>query len=643
VAALALAALAGDPAMRELVRNLTVMLQASWRADRRRSLGALATTVLIPVTRPPRAIGLGVLTDGVADGDLRTAVGGGLAVAGLTGGGRLLSWASVTVRMRLRESSILFLDEEVVELATRAPTMELHERPDHQDQMELLRTDRHYLVNPFMPVAWSLAAVIQLGTTIVVFAGLHPALTLLPLAGVPALLLSLQGDRWWDQVRKETAQDYRQGVHLMELATMPDAGKEVRIFDLGDELERRYRGLMHRIERRHVAFDRRRVLTLSAGWALFAVAYMAAVVFVTDQVLRGTLTIGSVVLTLSLGAQINGQLSELADNATWFSRTARAAGRYRWLVDEVDRQEQALAADPPAAGAAVPDVLHDGIVFEQVSFAYPGTTDPVLQDVDLRLPAGTTVAVVGENGAGKTTLVKLLLRFYEPTRGRITVDGVDLASLDVRAWRAATSAAFQDFARFQFLARHSIGLSALPTTGEPASGPEFEPEPDIVADRAIAEAVERAAARDLYGVLPDGLGTMLGREFADGIELSIGQWQKVAIARAMLRRSPLLLVLDEPTASLDAQTEHELFDHFTGLARTVGRETGAITLLVSHRFSTVRTADLVVVVADNRVAEVGSHDELVAVGGRYAELYALQAASYRWTRPLRPDRLAGAD
>ena len=180
-------------------------------------------------------------------------------------------------------------------------------------------------------------------------------------------------------------------------------------------------------------------------------------------------------------------------------------------------------------------------------------------------------------------------------------------------WRGRTSAAFQDFAQLQLVARHSIGVGWLPHADD---------------DAAVAEATTRAAASDLHQVLPHGLATQLGREFEDGTELSIGQWQKVAVSRAMMRAAPLLLVLDEPTASLDAPTEHELFDHFTGAARVVARQTGAITLLVSHRFSTVRTADLVVVVAGGRVTEVGTHRELLDLDGHYAELYHLQARSY---------------
>ncbi|HMG45254.1 MAG TPA: ABC transporter ATP-binding protein [Acidimicrobiales bacterium] len=597
--------------MPETLANLGVMLRSSWRADRTRSIGALLATALVPVTRPLRAIGLGVMADGIVAQDSGTALRGVAIVAGLTAANRMLDWASVTVRMRLREHTILFLDEEVIELSARAPSLEHHERPEHQDQMELLRSDRHYLVNPFMPIAWSLAAVVQLVATIAVFAGLHPALGLLPLAGVPALVLGLRAEAWWEDAREQTAQDSRLGIHLMELATQPAAGKEVRIFDLGDELVDRYQELMRRIERRHAAVDVRAALTLSVAWALFAVAYMTAVGFVAGQVVDGALSVGAVVLTLSLGAQINGQLAELVDNATWFSRTSRAVSRYRWLTRYVAETEAATA---PARPAAAPDTLRDGITFAGVAFAYPGTDRPVLDGVDLHLPAGSTVAIVGENGAGKTTLVKLLLRFYEPTAGRITVDGVDLADIPVDDWRVRTSGAFQDFAHLQLVARHSIGVGWLPHADD---------------DAAVAEATTRAAAGDLHQVLPQGLATQLGREFEDGTELSIGQWQKVAVSRAMMRAAPLLLVLDEPTASLDAPTEHELFDHFTGVARVVAQETGAITVLVSHRFSTVRTADLVVVVAGNRVAETGTHEELVArPGGLYAELYGLQARSY---------------
>jgi ATP-binding cassette, subfamily B, bacterial len=231
----------------------------------------------------------------------------------------------------------------------------------------------------------------------------------------------------------------------------------------------------------------------------------------------------------------------------------------------------------------------------------------------LQLLAGSTVAFVGENGAGKSTLVKLLCRFYEPTGGRIAVDGLDLAAIDAETWRSRIAAGFQDFLRLGLLAGESIGVGDLPRLDDRA---------------AIESAVDRGAARDVVHDLPQGLDTPIGVTQPNGTELSGGQWQKLALARAMMRERPLLLILDEPTSALDAHAEHELFESYAESARILAGATGGIAIFVSHRFSTVRMADLIVVVDDRRVAEVGSHEELVARGGIYAELFALQAAAY---------------
>jgi ATP-binding cassette subfamily B protein len=220
------------------------------------------------------------------------------------------------------------------------------------------------------------------------------------------------------------------------------------------------------------------------------------------------------------------------------------------------------------------------------------------------------VAVVGENGAGKSTLVKLLCKLYEPTSGAITVDGAPLARMDPALWRARTSGAFQDFARFELRAQQSVGLGDVP---------------QLDSAEAVSAAVSRAGATDVVDRLPSGLQTQLGATWPEGVDLSVGQWQKLALARGFLREDPLLLVLDEPTSALDAETEHALFERYAAAART----TAGITLLVSHRFSTVRMADLIVVLDGSRVAEVGSHEELMARGGTYAELYEIQAAAYR--------------
>ena len=261
-------------------------------------------------------------------------------------------------------------------------------------------------------------------------------------------------------------------------------------------------------------------------------------------------------------------------------------------------------------------MLHQGISFEHVSFAYPGTTRLVLEDVSLTLPAGAVVAVIGENGAGKTTLVKLLARMYEPTSGAILVDELPLARMPARDWRARLAGAFQDFFRFEFRARETVGLGDLPKlTDEPA----------------IVAAVERAGAADVISRLGSGLNTQLGPTWPGGVEVSFGQWQKLALARGFMRTEPLVLVLDEPTAALDAETEHALFERYASAAKA-SREAGRVTILVSHRFSTVRMADLIVVLKGARLQEVGTHEELMARRGHYAELYNIQAAGYRMSR-----------
>jgi ATP-binding cassette subfamily B protein len=282
--------------------------------------------------------------------------------------------------------------------------------------------------------------------------------------------------------------------------------------------------------------------------------------------------------------------------------------RLAWLEDYAE----AIVADEDLD---VPDTLHDGITFDHVSFAYPGTERLVLDDVSVTFPVGSVVAIVGENGAGKTTLVKLLAKLYEPTSGAIYVDGQPLQRMPAAEWRSRLSGAFQDFFRFEFRARHSVGVGDVP---------RFDDEPAVVA------AVDRAGADDVVQRLEAGLETQLGPTWPDGVEVSFGQWQKLALARGFMRDEPLVVALDEPTAALDAETEHALFERYASGARGNGKgDDTRITILVSHRFSTVRMADLIVVLDGAHVVEVGSHDDLISRGGQYAELYGIQAAAYR--------------
>jgi ATP-binding cassette subfamily B protein len=291
-------------------------------------------------------------------------------------------------------------------------------------------------------------------------------------------------------------------------------------------------------------------------------------------------------MTVSLIRRSRSILSTAAAGSGALVSTLATADRLFWLQDHAAEQAS-------RAGTAQPlERLRQGLALRDVTFAYPGTGRPVLSDLTVTLAAGSTVALVGENGSGKTTLVKLLLGMYQPDQGRIEVDGTPLTALDPEAWRARCTAAFQDFSRFS--------LAAL----------------------------ERAGVGDLPGQLPDGLATYVSNAFTGGTGLSGGQWQKLALGRAMRRDGPLLVVLDEPTASLDAPSEHALFERYAAAARD-GAATGTVTVLVSHRFSTVRMADLIIYLDEGRAVEIGAHDDLLAAGGRYAELFGLQAEAYR--------------
>jgi ATP-binding cassette subfamily B protein len=550
-----------------------------------------------------------LLGDGVLQGNgglVRTAaVALGVSVAATW----FLRTVSTRVQRRFRDKVTIALEAHVARLLASVATIAHHERPDYLDRLAMLRNQVFVLDHMYMSLFSTCGWILRLGVTIAFLMSIHPALAVLALFAVPTVMTST----WRPVVERiaweRGAQANRLARHLFTTATTAAPGKEVRVTGVGERL----------VIQRREAWERwyGPVSTARWGsaawhtlaWAVFGGAYVGAVVFVSSGLGRPA---GDVLLVLAAGSRLSAYIGATVGEigflrAIWMDGAKRLA----WLEDYA-------ASFAASADLAVPARLADGIRFEHVSFAYPGTARLVLDDVNLELPAGVVVAIVGENGAGKTTLVKLLAKLYEPTTGRILVDGVELARVRADEWRERLAGAFQDFFRFEFRARHTVGVGDVRRMDDEA---------------AVITAIGRAGADDVVVHLSAGLETQLGSTWPGGVEVSFGQWQKLALARGFMRDHPLLLVLDEPTAALDAETEHGLFERYAAAARGSGRDTsaadGRITILVSHRFSTVRMADLIVVLDGARVAEVGTHDDLMAKGGQYAELYGIQAAAYR--------------
>jgi ATP-binding cassette subfamily B protein len=429
---------------------------------------------------------------------------------------------------------------------------------------------------------------------------IHPALALLVAFAVPTVFTSTWRPGVERAVQERASAFNRLARHLFQTATTAPPGKEVRVTRIGNRLVEQRREAWERWYRPVSAARWSTAWWHTLAWAIFGAGYVGAVIFVSSGLHA---TPGQILLVLAAGSRLSAYIGATVGEigflrGFWLDGSRRMA----WLEDYA-------ASLMERADTAAPDCLMDSIRFEHVSFAYPGTERRVLEDVNLELKPGSVVAIVGENGAGKSTLVKLLCRMYQPDQGRIVVDGVDLARIRADEWRSRLAGAFQDFFRFEFQARHTVGVGDL----------------SRLDDRpAVAAAIGRAGADDVVDRLASGLDTQLGATWPNGAEVSFGQWQKLALARGFMRDAPLLIVLDEPTAALDAETEHALFERYAAMARG-----SHITLLVSHRFSTVRMADMIVVLDGAHVVEIGTHEALMAKGGQYAELYGIQAAAYR--------------
>ncbi len=580
-------------------------LRLGYRAEPRLLTVSLAMVLFTALPDGLFALWLKLAADGVQHHDRSKLVAAAIGLAVSATLTWFLRMVFARIQRRFRDKVAIALESHVARLQATVSTVEHHERPEYLDRLSVLRDQVFALDHLFLSIFSTLGWIVRLAITAALLGSVHPALLLLVVFAAPTVWTATSRPGVERIVEERAAQENRLARHLFVLGTTASPGKEVRVTGIGRRIADERRAVWERWYEPVAAVRWTSAVWHCIAWTIFGAAYMGAVVFVASGL---NASAGSVLLVVAAGGRLSqyvaaavGELGFL--RGIWLDSSRRLG----WLEDYA----AALSEDNDEQ---VPDHLERGIHFEHVSFTYPGTDRLVLDDVNLDLPASKVVALVGENGAGKTTLVKLLCRMYAPSSGRITIDGVDLAHMSPVEWRERLAGTFQDFFRFEFLAQASVGLG---------DEPRLDDRP------AVETAIGRAGATDVVDRLAAGLDTQLGPSWEGGAEVSFGQWQKLALARGFMRDEPLVLVLDEPTSALDAETEHALFERYAEVSRGGGEANGRITILVSHRFSTVRMADLIVVLDGARVVEIGTHEELMARGGQYSELYSIQATAYR--------------
>ena len=521
----------------------------------------------------------------------------GLLVAAISAAQRGISFCQSLLRAQLGQRVNVMILE-------KALTLDLQHFEDSEFYDKLTRARREASTRPLSLVMRTFFLV-QNGISLVSFGALLAhfspwAVVVLLLAGLPAFVAEAKfsGDAF--RLFRWRSPETRMQIYLETVLAREDHVKEVKLFGLGARLLERYQAIFRRLYQEDRALTIRRDL-----WGFFlsligSGALYGAYAWIAISTVRQLISIGQMTMYVALFRQGQTTVSAmLTAVGGMYEDNLYLSTLYEYLETEVILPTGSSVRGPHP---------EDGIRFEDVSFTYPGAQEAALENITLHLVPGTSLALVGENGSGKTTLIKLLTRLYAPTSGRILLDGQDLAEWDEAALRERIGVIFQDFARYQLLVGENVG-----------AGDEryFEDE-----ERWRAAAV-KGRASDFIDMLPAGYQTQLGKWFKDGRELSGGQWQKIALSRAFMRSRADILVLDEPTAAMDAQAEAEVFEHFRQLARE------RITILISHRFSTVRMADQIVVLNNGHIIERGSHEELMQLHGRYAQLFTLQARGYR--------------
>lgn len=585
-------------------------LGLGWRAGRGRALAVIAIVVLSQASGVANALWFRSLVDQA----LAHRAAGALFAAGGAAVTILVSFLGYVrgydaVRLPLREDVGRDVDVGLMRMLSRGPTLEIHERSDLLDATEIVRSNRTDLSESFEDLVTWAAMAAQLLAGLVVLGTIEPRLVALVVFALPSAWAAQRADRLRAVAATAAAPHLREARYLEALASSPAPAREVRIFGLAETLRGRHRQAWDRSRQLLDAADARATGLTTGAWALFVIGYGWVIFSVVRAAASGRASAGDVILALALAAQFSGQVQGIIRNGHFLLLDLKVASAYRHLeqADAAARRRSATSAR-----LAVPARLERGLDLDSLTFSYPGAVRPALDQVSVHLPAASLVALVGENGAGKTTLVKLLTGLVVPTSGTISVDGTDLSELVLEEWRARTGASFQDFARLELKALQTVGVGHLPSVDD---------------EEAVGQAMERVSDSASPKWLPDRLATRLGRSWG-GRELSGGQWQTMALARGAMRPAPLLLILDEPTASLDPRAEHRVFERYGDIARLAASRSGAITLMVTHRFASATAADLILVLRQGRLVEQGTHAELLARDGVYAHLFRLQAQTY---------------
>ena len=505
----------------------------------------------------------------------------------------------------LQDRSVVEVDRRLMQAGARLVDLYRIERPAFHDEVAMARRGSLLAAVVLRMLQQIVGTALTLMGLLILLGRLHPLLPLaLVVVSLPHLFAELRLGILQYRAMKEQSRPAREMDYCARVTTEPAAAKEVRVFGLGDFFWQRFRErfAVALAEVNRIRLAGLRFSTVFSG--LYALALAGGFWYVVAQVRAGQLTLGDVVLYLGAVQQVQG--------ITYYFTRGLAFQHGVWLhmrtiFGFLDSAGPAITLAPPGQGHTAPASLHTGIALRQVGFRYPESTQTVLDDVSAMLPAGKVTALVGANGAGKSTLVKLLTRMYDPVTGAILLDGVPLPEYDLAALRQRVAVVHQDFAQFSLTFRENIAVGAYAAGG---------------GDGRVEQAAQWAGADEIAAKLPNGYDTQLTRQFEGGVELSGGEWQKVALARGFVRDAALV-ILDEPTAALDAEAEYRLFEQFRELV------VGKTALLISHRFSTVRMADHIIVLEEGKAIEAGSHDELVAQAGRYATLYEMQAGRYR--------------